>query len=170
MCCVFVRSKTIKGKKYAYLVKNTWKKGKVKQQVKKYLGPIVLIKNKLVDFQSLDIDFSKKTKLVMRDIISNEFSSFGFKRKQARLIKDDLIINFSTNKIFKGDSSCVLLINDRFFYGGVLDSFQNFFAPESSEDRPGKKLAQLFSDSGIPIDQQDFVNLYKKIYFENKQK
>ena len=38
---MFVRAKTIKGKKYGYLVQNVWKKNKVSQKVKKYLGPII---------------------------------------------------------------------------------------------------------------------------------
>jgi hypothetical protein len=38
---MFIRAKSVKGKKYAYLVENIWKKGKVKQVVKKYIGKIV---------------------------------------------------------------------------------------------------------------------------------
>ena len=100
----------------------------------------------------------------VRNVISNEFLSRGFVRKQARLIFDDLIISFSTNKILKNGSSCVLFLNGRYFYDGSLDDLQNFFAPESTEDRPGKKLAQTFSDAGIPVSQEEFINLYKKIY------
>ena len=40
---MFVRAKTIKNKKYGYLVENIWKNGKVKQKTKKYLGKIVFI-------------------------------------------------------------------------------------------------------------------------------
>lgn len=164
---MFVRAKTIKGKRYAYLVKNQWKKGKVCQQVKKYLGLIVEVSPKNELFKFKEIDFSLSTKKCIRDIISNEFLSRGFISKQARLIFNDVVINFSTNKITKNNSNCVLFINGRYLYGAHLDNLQNFFAPESSEDKPGKKLAQAFSDAGILISQEEFINLYKKIYLLN---
>lgn len=164
---MFVRAKTIKGKKYAYLVKNQWKKGKVRQHVKKYLGPIVVISDKIDSFDLIDIDFSASSKDCIRNIISNEFIPYGFVRKQARLVFKDIIISFSNNKITNKGSDCVLFVNDRYLYGGLIDDMQNFFAPESSEDRPGKKLAQVFSDSGISISQEEFINLYKKIYLLN---
>lgn len=163
---MFVRAKTIKGKKYAYLVKNQWKKGKVRQHVKKYLGPIISVPEKIDSASLIQIDFSEQSKDCIRNIISNEFISRGFIRKQARLIFDDIIISFSNNKITKGSSDCVLFVNDRYFYSGNLDDLQNFFAPESSEDRPGKKLAQAFSDAGIPVLQEDFISLYKKLYLD----
>lgn len=161
---MFVRAKTIKGKKYAYLVKNQWKKGKVKQHVKKYLGPIIAVPDKLDSFDLIKINFDDSSKDCIRNIISNEFISRGFIRKQARLIFDDIVISFANNKITKNSSDCVLFINDRYLYKGNLDDLQNFFAPESTEDRPGKKLAQSFSDVGISITQEEFINLYKKIY------
>lgn len=162
---MFVRAKTIKGKKYAYLVKNRWKKGKVRQEVKKYLGPIISVTD-VDSFELVNINFDESAKECIRNIISNEFIKKGFIRKQARLIKDDIVISFSTNKITKNDSDCVLLVNERYLYGGLIDDMQNFFAPESSEDRPGKKLAQVFSDSGVLISQEEFISLYKKIYLK----
>ena len=56
---MFVRAKTVKGKKYGYLVENTWKRGKVKQVVKKYLGRVVTL-DEPVNESSLDVDFSQK--------------------------------------------------------------------------------------------------------------
>lgn len=164
---MFVRAKIIKGKKYAYLVKNQWKKGKVKQQVKKYLGPIINIPDKQESNDLIEINFDDSSKECIRNIVSNEFISRGFIRKQARLIFEDVVVSFANNKITKNDSDCVLFINDRYLYGGALDDLQNFFAPESTEDRPGKKLAQVFSDAGIPVSQEEFINLYKKIYLFN---
>lgn len=161
---MFVRAKTIKGKKYAYLVKNQWKKGKVKQHVKKYLGPIIFVPDKINNTSLINVDFTESSKECIRNIISNEFISRGFIRKQARLIFDNILISFANNKITNNGSDCVLFLNDRYFYGGSLDDLQNFFAPESTEDRPGKKLAQVFSDAGIPVSQEEFINLYKKIY------
>ena len=133
---MFVRAKTIKGKKYAYLVKNQWKRGKVKQHVKKYLGPIIDAPVRIDSSEPITVDFSRSSRDCIRNIISNEFISRGFVRKQARLILDDITISFANNKITKGDSDCVLFINDRYFYGGLIDDLQNFFAPESTDDRP----------------------------------
>jgi len=163
---MFVRAKTIKGQKYAYLVKNTWKKGHVKQETKKYLGRILNISDPNSSFNSFDIDFSSSLKDCMVLLIKKEFFSRGFvdHSRQNAIIFDDIIINFSTQKILKNDKNVVLFINNRYFYHDLLKDLLNFYQPESSDDVKGQKLAQLFSDSGISISKEDFVNLYKKIY------
>ena len=37
-CMVFMRTKTIKGKKYCYLVRGIWQHGQCRQKVVRYLG------------------------------------------------------------------------------------------------------------------------------------
>lgn len=165
---MFVRAKVIKGQKYAYLVKNVWKKGRVKQETKKYLGRILNIPDSDSSFDSFDVDFSSSLKDCMISLIKKEFFSRGFinHSRQKAIVFNNIIINFSTQKIIKDDKNVVLFINKRYFYSGLLKNLLNFYQPESSEDVPGQKLAQLFSDAGISISKSDFVNLYKKIYLE----
>jgi hypothetical protein len=164
---MFVRAKTIKGQKYGYLVKNNWKKGKVKQETKKYLGRIIPVLKPNNSFIPFKLDFSSSLKECMINLIKNEFCSRGFIKhsRQNAIVFEDTIINFSTNKIIKHKKNVVLFINNRYFYSDLLKELILFYNPESSEDVKGQKLAQAFSDTGISIQKEDFVNLYKKAYY-----
>ena len=163
---MFVRAKTIKGQKYAYLVKNVWKKGKVRQVTKKYLGRIISLPESNESFIPLDVDFSQSLKECMISLLKNEFYSRGFSdhSRQNAVVFDNIILNFSTQKISKDGKSVVLFFNNRYFYQGLLKDFIYFYQPEGSDDIKGQKLAQLFSDAGVSISKEDFVSLYKKIY------
>jgi len=163
---MFVRAKTLKGKKYAYLVQNIWKKKKVTQIVKKYLGKIISINNECIKEpkSAKTYDWDAPVKLIIREIIVDEFERKGFIRKNWRLIKDDLIINLSTCKITESDKNVVLFVNGRYLYGKLLDFLQNFYEEEEEFGTKGEKLAKSFSDSGINIEKDVFIELYKKIY------
>ncbi|MGE0793576.1 MAG: hypothetical protein AB7V77_05355 [Candidatus Woesearchaeota archaeon] len=163
---MFVRAKTIKDKKYAYLVENIWKKKKVCQKVKKYLGKIVILEdvylNEAKSFE--EYDWNLPTKLIIRDIISDEFERRGFLRKNLKLIKDNLIINLSTCKIQEKNADVVLFLNGIYLYGKLLNQLENFNESELEDETKGLRLAKIFSDCGISINQQVFIHLYKKIY------
>jgi len=163
---MFVRAKTIKGQKYAYLVKNTWKKGKVSQETKKYLGRIIPLLDSNPSFIPNKIDFNFSLKECMLLLLKNEFYSRGFinHSRQNALVFDNIIINFSTNKILKDDKNIVLFLNNRYFYSDSFKDLISFFRPEVEDDVKGQKLAQAFSDAGISISKEDFVGLYHKIY------
>lgn len=160
---MFVRAKTVKGKKYAYLVENYWKKSKVKQKVKKYLGLIIPI-SRVVNINDKEIDFSKKKKDLIRDIISEELIACGFKRKRNKLYFENLVVDLVTGKIINDNKPAVLSLNGRYIYPSLLRYIVDFYEPESEDDRPGEKLASAFSDAGIPISKDNFISLYKKIY------
>ena len=162
---MFVRTKTIKDKKYGYLVQNTWKKQKVKQTVKKYLGKLITLDKKYSkEIKKVeDFDWDKPLKLIFREIIADEFERRGFVKKNTRYILDDLIVNLSTCKIQEKGKDVVLLLNGRYVFGKLLAQIQNFYASEEGYER-GKALATLFSDVGINVDKEVFVALYRKIY------
>ncbi|MDD3175126.1 MAG: hypothetical protein PHU51_01460 [Candidatus Nanoarchaeia archaeon] len=163
---MFVRAKKIKDSKYAYLVQNSWKGKKVSQKVKKYLGKIVFMDDEyLLNFKNVEeYDWNLPLKLLFREIISNEFICRGFIRKTWCLIKNDLQINLSTGKITQNGVSVVLFINGRYLYDKILLNIQNFYHKDSDDEiERGKTLAQLFSDAGINISKEVFIQLYKKI-------
>jgi hypothetical protein len=167
---MFVRAKLIKGTKYAYLVNNIWKDDKVKQKVKKYLGKIIDFDKLYVENQNFvsktsdDFDWMMPTKLLFREIISEEFLRRGFKRKGWQLIKNDLIINLSTCKITQDEKDVVLFMNGRYLYDSLIKELENFYEPEDEYAQKGEKLAQAFSDCGISIEKDVFIKLYQKIY------
>lgn len=169
---IFVRAKTVKGKKYAYLVKNIWKKGKVKQITKKYLGKIIDLSQ--IDYIEQDtiIDFSQNNDLCMKQLIVNEFLSLGFifddkhtLRKGELKSKEEIIIKLTKKvKIIQNKKDVVLFFNKRYVYPKLIELLLHFYEPESEEDKKGEKLAFRLRDAGINIAQEDFIKLYKKIY------
>lgn len=161
---MFIRAKLVKGKKYAYIVENVWKKGKVKQIVKKYVGKIISLNEPSISIP-ITIDFSLKLKQIMQQIISIELLSRGFIQGRGETYQwNDIKVNLSSGTIKQEDKSVVLFLNGRYLYGKLLRDLLDFFAPESKDDVKGKKLAQAFSDAGINISQEIFIQLYKKIY------
>ncbi len=164
---MFVRAKKIKDSKYAYLVQNIWKGKKVSQKVKKYLGKIVFMDDDYSsDFKNVEnYDWKLPLKLLFRELISEEFLRRGFIKKNWSLIKGDLKINLSTGKITKNGVNVVLFINGRYLYDKLILNIQNFYQKDSDDEiEKGRFLAQLFSDAGINISKDVFIQLYKKIH------
>ena len=165
---MFIRAKSVKGKKYAYLVENTWKKGKVKQVVKKYVGKIISLPESTNYFEP-EIDFSLPLKSVLQRILAAEFLSRGFTQGRGEVYKfEDISLNLTKGSIKQDEKSVVLFLNGRYLYPKLLRELLDFFAPEAEDEVKGKKLAQAFSDAGISISQEIFVELYKKIYVNPK--
>ena len=161
----FVRAKSFKGKQCGYLVQNVWHKGKVRQKVKRYLGRIMDAPPPKLDIPPPDIDFDSQTqKFIIRAVITHEFRRRGFELKKATLSSEDFSVNLSTGRMVHKDQEVVLRLNDRYVHGRMLRDMQDFYQPESSDDKPGKRLALAFSDCGIPIEPHHFVALYKKLY------
>ncbi|MFP4118877.1 MAG: hypothetical protein ACLFTH_02370 [Candidatus Woesearchaeota archaeon] len=160
---MFVRAKKVKGRYYGYLVDNKWVDGKVRQKVKKYLGPIRELSDTGSDLY-FDLDTTTSSRSCLRDCIAQEFISRGFARVKNRLKKEDLTIDLVTGRIRSGNKSVVLFLNGRYLHDTLLRHLLSFNEPESEEDTPGKRLARAFSDAGIGIDKTVFILLYKKLY------
>jgi hypothetical protein len=164
---MFVRAKTIKGKKYGYLVENSWKKGKVKQQVKKYLGKIVDIPN-LEEFEAVDVEF-KNRKQYISQIIFNDLIQRGFTHdaKKKELTFDVITLSYFPFKVKENNKDVVLNLNKRYVYADLLNELCSFYEPESDSSRPGEKLARAFREAGIQIAKENFVTLYKELYLSS---
>ncbi len=161
---MFVRAKTIKNRKYAYLVSNTWKKGKVKQSVNKYLGAVIDLGSPCRDVFSFELDSSLSSRQLLRECISREFESFGFHRQNNKLCCGCICIDLVRGTIKKGSKQVVLALNSRFLHDKQLSYLLSFNDPEPESERPGTRLAEAFSDSGIRISPDVFIKLYKKLY------
>lgn len=160
---VFVRAKMVKGKKYAYLVQNVWKKGKVNQVVKKYMGKIITLPERKEVFVTIDFDLPLKK--VLQALVAQEFLARGFVQTRGEVyIWEKVKVNLTKGIIKEEEKSVTLFLNGRYLYPRLLRDILDFFAPESDDDIKGKKLAQAFSDAGISISQENFIALYKKIY------
>lgn len=147
----FVRIKKIKGKEYAYLVKNVWKDGKVKQKTLKYLGKINDFKtNKINDFEEAN---------AINSVITNVLLDAGFNQK---LELNGLKVNINKQKVtFSGKESAIRL-NEGILSSNSLKKLLNYEAQE--ELKPGLKLAKILSETGIEIEQEAFIKLYKVLH------
>ncbi len=162
---MFVRAKAVKNKQYAYLVENSWVKGRVRQKVKKYLGKILVLDDARDVDGLLEIDSSLSKKEYISQIICLEFFKRGFLLENNVLINDSINIFLLTGDITFQGKKVVLFMNGRYLYKDILESLLDFFQPEAKDDVKGKKLASAFSDAGISIAPEHFIALYKKIYF-----
>ena len=67
--------------------------------------------------------------------------------------------------ITKNGVNVVLFINGRYLYDKLILNIQNFYQKDSDDEiEKGRFLAQLFSDAGINISKDVFIQLYKKIH------
>jgi len=161
---MFFRIKKIKGKEYAYVVENEWKRKSSRQKVKAYIGRIYRFKLvKGIDFFKYSninniqsyVENTDKNKII-NDLVEWELFKSG-------IIKDDYRIDFENKKIQKNNKNVALLINDGFLCGLTLKNLLEF-KPEGDEQNDGYRLARAFVEAGVKIPQEVFVGLFGKLY------
>ena len=163
---MFFRVKKIKGKEYAYIVENSWKRKGSRQKVKDYIGRVYrfnFVNNvnfleyfKIENFQAY-IDNNDKNKII-NDLIEWEL----FKHV---ISKQEFLIDSSNIKIQKNNKNVALLINDGFMCGYTINNLINFTA-EGNESTDGYRLARAFVEAGIKVSQEIFVGLFGKVYIK----
>ena len=160
----FVRIKKIKGKEYAYIVENEWKRKSSRQKVRGYLGRVYRFELKnLIDFLQFvktenaeryvnENDASK----IIKDLIEWEFYKFDVDRQRFSV---DL-----TNKIIQiHNKNTVLLINEGFMCNLTLKNLLEFES-KNNEENNGYRLARSFVEAGIKVPQDIFVGLCQKLF------
>lgn len=164
---MFVRAKTIKGQKYAYLVENKWKRGRAKQKVKKYLGKIIEISYDDSGDKSIVFNNSKE---MIRGIIINFLVCCGFVQKtKNKLKKGKIVVDLGRFKVIDDEKSVVLKVDNGYLYSKTLrELFKLVHDPIAL--RPGMNIAEAFIKSGVKISQENFITLFsllKKEYEED---
>ena len=159
----FFRIKKIKGKEYAYIVKNEWSGKGSRQKVKGYLGRVYRF-NLLngIDFpEHLEIrniqsyiENSEKNKII-NDLIQWELFRFGVDKK-------DFSIDLKQGIIQKNKKNVALFINDGFMCNITVKNLLEF--KPSDEETDGYRLARAFVEAGIKVPQDIFVGLFGKLY------
>ena len=98
---MFIRSKKIKGKRYAYIVKNKWTRKGPRQRVKGYLGriykPEMVKEIDFIEFVGVSIneyiDGSDKGKII-RDLVKWELVKHGFKEEGTVFVSEGMSFDF----------------------------------------------------------------------------
>jgi len=153
---VFVRSKKIGGKPYAYLVENRWENGTAKQAVKKYLGRIHLPEKKNTASFNLE---GKNFREAVEALISAELAAHGFKQQGRLLTKDDCSVNLDDGSIQQKNKPCVLKLNQGYFCSHTFSQLAEF-KPEEDEQATGMLLARKLVYAGLAVPQEHFITLF----------
>lgn len=161
---VFSRIKKIKGKEYAYIVENEWRRTGSRQKVKGYIGRVYKfeLKNNVDFLEYLKIENiqnyienNDKNKII-NDLVEWELFKFNIN-------KQEFSIDLSTIKIQKKKKNVALLINDGFMCELTLKSLLKF-KPEGDEQTDGYRFARVFVEAGIKVPQEIFVGLFNKLF------
>lgn len=160
----FFRIKKVKGKEYAYIVENEWKRKSSRQKVKAYLGRVhrFELKNNVDLAQFLKtasiedyINDNPKNKII-NDLIEWELFKHG-------ISKHDFLIDFDNMEIQKNKKNIAVFINDGFVCNATLKNLLEF-KPEGDEETDGYRLARAFVEAGVKVPQEAFVGLCQKLF------
>jgi hypothetical protein len=175
---MYIRTKKLRTKEsfstYAYLVKCKRRHSKVKQKNLKYLGRVYKLSPLQLSLQEYlkedlnsFIDNTPKRQIILK-LIEFELLNHGFKKSNNNQfilleIKTDL------NKLkFKNSAgnNIVLEINEGFLCEHTINSMLTFKFPNLNEKECGKYLANALLNAGIKLNQELFINLFRKFYEE----
>jgi len=158
---VYVRIKKIKGNEYAYLVENKWNKKlkQPKQKVKSYLGRFYnfdIKDNKdFVDHHKINMEkYFKENSInkVIKDLIEFEFLKHDI---------SEFEVNLDKKSILKNKNRVVLGINGGYLCNHTLRKLTDFRFNE--EEELGYGLAKAFSEAGINVSKEVFVEVFNKM-------
>lgn len=168
---MFIRTKRIKGKDYAYIVENSWQGKRVRQKVKEYIGRVHAAERmksdeffKFYSIQDVVAYVQKPREKVLADLARLELLNHGFEEKEKVFVNGDCIVDL--NKISvrnKQGRNIAVAINEGFLSGFTLQRILDY---HSDEDFYGKLLARLFIEAGIAVPKELFVAYFEKFYKE----
>ena len=173
----FIRTKKISGKRYAYLVRNSWKKRTKgsRQKVNKYLGKVIspeIVKD--VDFfvyydiKELE-NYLKKTKReIISDLIEFELIRYGFEKKERIVVKDMLAFDLKKGMFIDEEGNeerIVLEVNEGYLCRNTVNSLINFKRKRDEDDERdiGIRLAKCFLETGLKAPKEVFIAYFHKI-------
>jgi hypothetical protein len=153
---MFVRTKLIRKRKYAYLVKNRWTKAGPRQKTVRYLG-VVFEPEKISDEP---FDHGGETaREIVESLVHWQLANYGFKdRGRSVWGRDDITVDLKRlvcSHAIKMESDFMCTYN--------LKRLMRF---KSSGDQSvvGLALAKAFVAAGIPVPQEVFVEVFSKVY------
>lgn len=162
---MFIRVKHISGKEYAYAVENTWKKGRSRQKVKKYLGPVVRFdkvdERSFAEWKDVELEHYIDTtpvKKLMRELIRHTLMQYGFTGRPLR--RERITVDLRKG-VLRGEKQAVLAVGEGFLSKDSMRALLHVKPVE--EERRGSHLASLFLRAGIPTEKLLFILIYRKI-------
>lgn len=161
---MFVRIKKVKEKEYAYLVENIWTSKGSRQKVKDYLGKIKRLQ-KIKDEQK---EIKKEYKESIKELIKKELINHGFKESGSELIFEEIKANINDLTIKENSRKVVLAMNEGFMCETTLKRLMSFIL-QGEEKEAGTKLANLLTEAGTKLNDEEFIKLYNTITKNEEQ-
>lgn len=155
---MFVRLKTIKGRKYAYLVENEWTPWGSRQKVNKYLGKAHKpdkIKNNILELPD------DKEKAIIEGI-KQELLNHGFKENQRKYVYGTISVDLKNKTVKDGKKNAVIGMNEGFLCKETIQQLIEFEAEEQA-DKNAKKLATMALEAGMKLSQEQFVKMFELV-------
>ncbi len=178
---MFFRIKKIKGKEYAYVVENEWKRKGSRQKVKSYIGRVYRFEMKnnveFLEFLKITnledyINNNEKSKII-NDLVEWELFKFGINKQEFSINLSNMKIQKSSRKKVSGklknkrflsnNKNVALFLNDGFMCNLTLKNLLDFKS-EGDESSDGYRLARAFVETGIKVPQEVFVGLCQKLF------
>jgi hypothetical protein len=166
---MFIRTKVIKGKEYAYVVKNKWTTKGARQKVSKYLGrqytfsdPGPLEFSSFVGGEVTGYLKSTGYNDIIRDLVRWELSKHGFTEEKEGWKREQLALSAGATSIQEGRKNVVLKINEGFLSSYTIGRVRRFNQADDDPDEVGYGLAERLVLAGIAVPKEVFVVLYEK--------
>lgn len=142
---VFVRTKTVKGKQYAYLVENEWVRGRSKQRVVAYLGRVI----RASPMPTPVIQPNTSSEEILSALIDQELAG----------VEEEFVFNRENNSFLYKNRPVVFALNGGFLCEHTLAQIMHA-KTTTQEDRPGLALANAIANAGLRIPKHAFIKLY----------
>lgn len=158
---MFVRTKRIQNKEYAYLVANEWTTSGSRQKVVKYLGKIHKPEKKIE--RTIAFDSMKELDKLFTDAIKWELENHGFQHNNGILTKEGIIVNLNEGSVTAKNRNTVLGLNDGFLCEHTLQELKHF-APSTNQEETSMRLATKTIEAGLKLPTEAVVQLFEKMF------
>ncbi len=170
---MFLRIKNIKGKEYAYRVKNKWTEKGARQKVVGYLGRLHRLE--LKNESSFENFVSENSKMSYDDYMRNmDFNTIvmnlitweilrhgGIEKKENIFDFGDFKAELGNMSVSSSGREIVLRMNEGYLCKYTL---KNIFGIQLGEEQePGMDFAHALVNAGLNVPQEVFVKLYERI-------
>ena len=157
---MFVRTKRVKGKEYAYLVRNVWTNKGPRQRVVDYLGTVVKPDKCSESAPVNEILSSGTIPDIVAALVSRELENHGFKSEGKGWTLGDCTVHPKLGRIRRNGKHAALRLNEGFLCDSTLRALHKVM---SKEEIGGKELASAILEAGIGIESEGFVRLYERL-------
>ncbi|MBW3018774.1 hypothetical protein KY329_01140 [Candidatus Woesearchaeota archaeon] len=156
---MFVRTKKIKGKDYAYLVENEWTPWGSRQKVTKYLGRAHILQKKNQEISELPSGYSQAVK----SAIVQELANHGFTLQGKEMINGTIKANIENAEIKDKGKNVVLAMNEGYLCEDTLKQLLDF-SPEDNREKSATKLATLTLETGLKLEPEQMLKLFEEAH------